>query len=271
MKIIEKMLTNELQELKKLLEKAKKRIEKAPTGYLRVRKGRRAVEYYYRDAKENPRNVKSTNGRYLKKNERTLVEKLAQRDYDLLLLKKGEERVSAIERFLKVYGRTDLQEMYEKTNPLRRIVLKEAVLSDEEYVRRWQNTFYVGKTFEENAAEIITERGERVRSKSEKIIADKLHYLGIPYLYEKPLFLNGGIVVFPDFTILKMPEKREIYLEHFGMLQDETYADGTLQKMRTYERNGIYLGVNLLVTFETDKSPLNTRTLDDYFRQVFMT
>lgn len=32
-----------------------------------------------------------------------------------------------------------------------------------------------------------TEKGEIVRSKSEKIIADRYHGLGIPYIYELPI------------------------------------------------------------------------------------
>jgi aldehyde:ferredoxin oxidoreductase len=42
-----------------------------------------------------------------------------------------------------------------------------------------------------------TERGELVMSKSELVIADKLHARGIDYAYESPLVLPGGRVRFP--------------------------------------------------------------------------
>lgn len=45
-----------------------------------------------------------------------------------------------------------------------------------------------------------------------KIIADKLNNLGIPYRYEYPMILEGNIRIHPDFTILKMPERKEVYL-----------------------------------------------------------
>ena len=46
-----------------------------------------------------------------------------------------------------------------------------------------------------------TERGDLVRSKSELVIADKLHARGIDYAYEQPLVLPNGRTRYPDFTI----------------------------------------------------------------------
>ena len=148
-------------------------------------------------------------------------------------------------------------------------MLRAVVLPDEEYIKQWLAVDYIGKSFAEDAPEIITERGERVRSKSEKIIADKLYALGVPYRYECPLILEGNVRVYPDFTILKMPEREEVYLEHFGMMDDNDYVNGMLYKLKTYEKNGIYLGVHLFMTYETSREPLNTRTLDRLIRTVW--
>ena len=57
---------------------------------------------------------------------------------------------------------------------------------------------------------IITEKGEAVRSKSEKIIADKLYMKEIPYVYEQPLYLKGYGYVVPDFKILNVRTKKRI-------------------------------------------------------------
>ena len=46
-----------------------------------------------------------------------------------------------------------------------------------------------------------TERGELVRSKSELLIANKLHSMGIEYGYEQPLNIGEGRFRYPDFTI----------------------------------------------------------------------
>ena len=59
-----------------------------------------------------------------------------------------------------------------------------------------------------------TEKGELVRSKSELLIADMYYSLGIPYKYEAGVKLRGGIVRYPDFTLLRVRDRKEFYHEH---------------------------------------------------------
>jgi hypothetical protein len=100
-----------------------------------------------------------------------------------------------------------------------------------------------------------------VRSKSEIIIADLLDEYEIPFLYEKPVKFTNGTTVHPDFTILDAANKREIIWEHFGMMDDIEYRNNAFGKIRLYESNGFYLGVNFIYTFETVKYPINSRSL----------
>ncbi len=265
MRTVESMLMQEKKKLEGMVKRAKKRMETAPKGHLRVRKGADIVEYYYRAEGERW----NCNGRYMKKSERELVSRIAQRDYDIRMIKCAEERINAIKRFVEKYKHTKIEMLYEKTNPNRRALLHDVELSDDEFIKAWQSVKYEGKFFADETKEIITERGERVRSKSEKIIADKLYSLAIPYRYEYPLVLDGNIKVYPDFTILKMPEREEVYLEHFGMMDDEEYVEKVLFKLSSYERNEIFLGVNLFITCETAKRTLNTRALDKMLRKIF--
>lgn len=296
MKTVESILVEEKRLLEKVVKEARKRNETAPEGHLRIKKKRDNVEYYFKSASDNKKIVEkqsinsssakasnnnsnkadnsnksssSSNGRYMKKSEQSVAQRIAQRDYDVNVIKRAEERIKAIETFLKSYEKTSLKVLYQKTNPYRRELISASILSDEEYVRRWQEVEYKGKAFGDDENEIITERGERVRSKSEKIIADKLYALGIPYRYEYPLALEGNIKVYPDFTILRMPDRKEVYLEHLGMMGDANYVESVMYKLSTYEKNGIYLGWNLFVTYETGKKPLNTRVLDSLIRKVF--
>ena len=60
----------------------------------------------------------------------------------------------------------------------------------EKELARWYDSEYHGKEFYEGTAEIVTEKGERVRSKSEKILADYFYRNNILYQYEKPLYLK---------------------------------------------------------------------------------
>ncbi len=269
MRRMETMLKEEIIQLREEVSKAKKRLEKAPKGNLRVRKWKGVVEYYYRNKENGSKDESRENGRYLRKNELVFAGKLAQRDYDILFVKRAEERIKAIERFLEAYEKNCPKKLYKKTNPYRKILIIPAVLSDEEFVKQWKEVEYKGKPFEEDENIILTEKGERVRSKSEKIIADKLFALGIPYRYEYPLTLSNGVKIYPDFTILRMPERKEVYLEHFGMMDDPDYAETALYKLSSYEKNGIYPGVNLFVTYETGKKALNTKSLDGLVRSLF--
>ena len=83
-----------------------------------------------------------------------------------------------------------------------------------------------------------TERGDLVRSKSEWIIADKLHAAGIDYQYEQPTILDG-IERYPDFTIVDDDSGRTWYWEHNGMLSNEEYNKRWERKLAAYRRHDI--------------------------------
>lgn len=268
MKTMKNKLRKELEWLQRVINEAKERLSDAPKGQLRISKKRKGVEYYYKEENTGKKD-KSNNGRYIRKDEHNLALRLAQRDYDKSILKNAEERAKCIEEFLKKYEKTRLEQVYIKTNVSRQRLITSAIIPDEEYIKQWLSVSYQGKSFLDDDIEIITEQGERVRSKSEKIIADKLFSLGIPYRYEYPLTMSDGVRVYPDFTILKLPEREEVYLEHFGMMDDADYVDSVLYKLNTYEKNKIYLGVNLFITHETSRNPLNTRALDDMLKKLF--
>lgn len=128
--------------------------------------------------------------------------------------------------------------------------------------KRKKSVQYEGKIFEEGTAVIYTNRGERVRSKSEKIIADMLSLKGVPYRYEAPFAMRGIGTVYPDFTVLNINNREELLWEHFGMMDNKEYCVRTLRKIESYQKNGVFLGKNLIVTFETSQYPLETETIE---------
>ena len=263
MKTIYSMLKKERSRLVKIMEDAKNRLKGAPEGRLRIANKNNQMEFYLKSNSYE-------SGRYLKKSERDIARAIAQKNYDECVVNRARERIKLIDMFTLKYQMTDIGSIHEKLNGYRKALIDVPVLSDQEYIRQWSNVQYEGKAFSDHAPEIITEGNERVRSKSEKIIADKLFGLGIAYRYEYPIVLNGNVRVYPDFTILKMPEREEVYLEHLGMMDDMEYINTFLYKLETYEKNGIYMGMNLFFTYETSKKPLNTRALDDFIRKVFV-
>ena len=128
---------------------------------------------------------------------------------------------------------------------------------------RWYDSEYHGKEFYEGTAEIVTEKGERVRSKSEKILADYFYRNNILYQYEKPLYLKGYGTVYPDFTFLSKKTRKEIYWEHEGMMDKPEYAKSAVKKIESYQRNGIHLGERLILTFETELTVLNSQIVEE--------
>ena len=108
-----------------------------------------------------------------------------------------------------------------------------------------------------------------MRSKTEARIADMYHALGISYRYEAPLILKNGKVKYPDFTLLKLPERILIYHEHMGIMDDDGYRRNNIIKLQEYSESKIFTGVNLILTFETEYAPLNLKDLRDNVKNLF--
>ena len=133
----------------------------------------------------------------------------------------------------------------------------------EKELAKWYDSEYHGKEFYEGTAEIVTEKGERVRSKSEKILADYFYRNNILYQYEKPLYLKGYGTIYPDFSFLSKKTRIEIYWELEGMMDKPEYAKSAVKKIESYQRNGIHLGERLILTFETELTVLNSQIVEE--------
>lgn len=71
--------------------------------------------------------------------------------------------------------------------------------------------------------------------------------------------MNGFGKVYPDFTILNMKTRKEVIWEHFGMMDDLIYVEKALKKITMYEQQGIFLGEDLILTYESQNMPLNSK------------
>jgi len=207
-------------------------------------------------------------GRYLPITEKEKAAKIVRREYYNKLKATLEEKLKFYERGLRFLNKTKLSEAYRKLGKGKQKLVEPFEISDEEYRKSWEQCEYTGKGFEENTAEIYTERGERVRSKSEKIIADKLYKENIAYRYEYPLEVPHFGNVYPDFTILDEVRRRNIILEHFGMMDNPDYSNNALSKIQLYSREGYVLGNNLFVTMESSTHPLDSRMLDALIKHI---
>lgn len=252
---MEKELRGALQELIELEEKAKRYVKGAPEGKLRCAINKGCFQYYI--GKE-----------YQGKRKRNLVEKIAQKEYNQQLLTCIKKQILALENLLATLEKYRLDEVYAKLHPARRQLVKPYIKPLEDLAEEFEKLEYKGKGFaEDDATAYFTEKGERVRSKSEKIIADTLYRRGILYHYELPLELkysNRTIVVYPDFTVLNKRTGKKYILEHLGMMDKMSYCENAMQKIDLYEKNGILLGDGLIITHETSGNPLDINVLERY-------
>lgn len=254
-----KVIKNLMQERKRYLCTIKRKKEKAltgvPKGTLRICCNGKNVYYYRRT------DPKDTAGVYLQKRDIHIAEKLAQKDYDEQVLRSIEKEIKAIDKYLEGYPNFHMEQVYERLHKERQKLVKPIQKSDEQYIKEWESIEYQGKEFDAEMPEFYTAKGERVRSKSEIIIADLLAREGIPYRYEYPLYMKGYGTIYPDFTMLNAKIRKEIYWEHFGMMDNPVYAEHAIQKLARYEDNGFEIGKDLIVTFETKSVPMNQKQL----------
>lgn len=144
MKNINVLLREEIYKLEKIVKHTSDRIKSAPQGTLRISKKNRGTEYYLKEEGSS-----KGNGKYIKKKDIKIAHQLAQKDYDIQVLKMAQKRISAIEKFIKLYDKTDLRTIYQKCGSYRRELICDAILPDVEFVKRWQEVEYVGKVFGE--------------------------------------------------------------------------------------------------------------------------
>jgi hypothetical protein len=109
---------------------------------------------------------------------------------------------------------------------------------------------YEGGWYDDNLIH-ITSKGEKVRSKSEVIIANELYHAGINYTYEKKLLLKDGTKWLPDFT-LQLSGGEEIYWEHLGMSGNPGYSKRWENKKEVYAENGIAKNNGRLIITQDD-------------------
>lgn len=259
-------LLKESERLRNIITCTESIIKKAPKGSIRVSMCKNSKQFYYQE-KENLEKTKSPNGKYLRKEERELAVKIIEREYCEKLLVTCIKRKKEIDKIIETLKSTELEKVYDSMPRAKRECFAPMVLSDEMYREMWESVTYEGKEFPEDYPEIYSDRGERVRSKTEKIIADKLYKEGIPYRYEEPYELERYGIVYPDFKILDVNNRREIILEHFGMMDDEEYCRKALKKLRMYERQGLVLGKNLMITYETSTEPFDSRLFERMLRE----
>lgn len=247
------------------LERAKANAEKAvgsfPEGRLRISSGR-----YYRVTEKT-----GTNGEYLhKKEELFLIRQLAQKEYHKQFLKVAEAELKNLKECRSKCSKKQAEDAYNNLSDERQKLVSPYILPDYILAREWQSKIFKPNPYKPEKKIYDTRRGEKVRSKSEAIIADMLYEMGIPYRYEYPVKMDNGQIKYPDFMLLKVKTREIIYLEHFGRLDEEGYRKDLIEKLDIYRDSGIYVGKNLMFTYETEDSPLDIKGIRKMLEETLL-
>ncbi len=115
----------------------------------------------------------------------------------------------------------------------------------------------------------VTANGEKVRSKSEVLLANMMYERGIPYHYEEKLVLPER-EVYPDFTIFVRSERRVKYLEHCGMIYNDDYFQTFAWKLKTYLSNGFIPWRDVFFTFDEQDGSIDTFTISHLLESYFL-
>lgn len=259
--MLKKMLL-ERKKLNELLERMNEELQNLPNGKLRVTTNHNSFQYYVDD-------------KYISKNELKQVEQIALREYYEELKKNVEQVLFRLDKVIQSYETQQIDQLYNSMSEGRKVLLKDACyLSVEQRLKLFENEEYMAEELPyEIVTDIYTIKGEHVRSKSEKIIADELYRFGIPYKYEKPLVVydrGKKTVLYPDFTALNKRTGKSYIVEHLGLMDQPDYVQKAMKKISLYEKNGYLLGRDLLIFHESNEEPLNSRSLRKYVEEYLL-
>ena len=252
---IRRFLQNRIRNLDILIDAEQKAIQNAPMGKISISRTHGYTQF---------RLLKDGSMTYIRSSETELICSLAQKLYNEKIIKVASNERECLQKCLGTLGMIP-EEVLDQMDYSFIPFIKPIILSGKDYIQQWVNSDYKRKDPPVDSP-FITKKGELVRSKSELLIADRLFDKGIPYRYEAELNLSG-FVIHPDFTILDVKYRREVYHEHFGLMDDVSYVNDSVARVNLYSRNNIFLGDRLFVTMETKQRPLNLSLMEKMFNR----
>jgi hypothetical protein len=212
---------------------------------------------------------------YLGKDKQEEIQKLAKKAHYQKMLSAARKERDQIQKCIRTLnsgtGITDIDDVYPSLNKVIRRTEGPFTMTDDGYVSKWLKKNNYLRNNRELNGQYKTLKGEYVKSKSEVIIADRLTYYGVPYVYEITTAADAFVDMrYPDFLILNKRTKGEFYWEHLGKMGDPQYAARNQIKMEQFAKQGIILGKNLIVSLECGDRPLSTEYVDSVIKGLFL-
>ena len=242
-----------------------KELAEAPDGTIRIRALDGKKHYYHRFLSGNRLLERS-----IPHSDKSTITALAKKRYIRKVLPIMKQNLRAAWQFLLIHSGKNEDSIAADSIPMEILEsIGEIYVTVEDRRRKWLTQTWTDQPGFDNMPQYRTLRGDYVRSKSEAFIADALYRHDLPYLYEKPLFLDGlRYPLFPDFTIYDPYTDREQFWEHFGMMENADYAEKVCRKLSYYLNAGLIPGHGLICTFETNHQPISSADIEMLIRTL---
>ena len=254
-KRVNDILTERYNLLSDTVKRLKNEVCKYPEGRISIRQHANSISYYYLNAGKE---------KYLGRKDSELIGLMVQKAYMNEVIKMSEREMKMLKDIIDSHRDFAPEDVFDNLIEARKKYATPICFGNR-FSDDWANEPY-DKPIVHNG--FSTLKGDKVRSKSEVIFADRLLIKGVPYRYECPVMINGKII-HPDFTMLRRSDNKLIYHEHCGMVDKPEYAENMVARINDYNKEGIILGDRLFLTFETSNNPLDVTAIDNLIETHF--
>ena len=257
--LLEKMYYEEDQLEKQLT----KELKRYPKGSLELQRSGKGIRWYWKcpDKEERrkwgKRNKLHLNGREsdrvrLGEEDHAIVTGLRNRRICRSRLKSAEKNKKWVKLLLEHYESSDEKTAIQKLKePYKSLEGFEHYISQGHVPVQSENPYHRELLIHKNSV------GEYFRSKAEMHISELLLSHGIPYRYEMKLEMPDGEKKYPDFVVKKSESGEKKYIEYFGMIDKEDYANSMVEKINWYLSRGFVPGKNVLFLYESSSSGMD--------------
>ena len=212
---------------------------------------------------------------YLGEDKKDLIKELARKKHYEKMLETAKREREKLLRCIRILttGRqlADIDKVYPSLHKTVQSLIGPFKMTDDGFALNWLKSNKILRNRKLLNGQYRTLKGEYVKSKSEVIIADRLTFNNVPYIYEASAVLDDWTSIrYPDFMILNKRTRKEYYWEHLGKMGDEEYAVGNQIKIEQFAKNGIILGKNLILSVECKDRPLSTEYVDTIIKEILI-
>lgn len=208
------------------------------------RKNSKKLNYY----------IKKKSGRrvFVKNEFRSHLEKIQEHRYNETVLKVIEEDLEVLDEMIAKYKSTSLSDI-----TLPKAYQNESLTVNgflDEQARKWKAEHEAYKRLfpVKHPKELVNTMndGTKVRSKTEMFIGNDFLAIGLVIVYEFPIKLPTGEVIYPDFLIYDPLTGKEYIWEHLGLMDNPRYIEHVKWKLSKYSELGYVIGSNLILSSE---------------------